>query len=919
MNSELFDFSHMTDDEKNKLLTQFCGNYHLIINNKGVIVAASDEFIFLVGYAASKLIGHQFSQFLPENEVNDLVNINEKSSSCLINQRLLLADNLTRVINFLVAPLTISSEQFTVVSHFWPADSDNAQSSQLFVQSSIAEFLLNPDALTITAANISAQTLCGLTEQTLIQMRLSDLVNLSHSKLELELNKLVRDNARSLNLNLTIASGEQQYVKLTVHLVELAGTPLLHIQTVNITDHQEHIKKLQQGVDLNDSLFDLLPTASLLMDSLGNIEKINQAMAQLLGQPSQALLGQHVRSVLPPALVSKISPLDSSKCRLSLELNNQMLDVEFCQQPIRDRFNFSQGLLLTIAIKKAAQLPVRLKALETVNDMALLAIFTLDPQGRFIYINEAFEQQSRYKSPSIIGRHILLLNDSSNDPFIFNNMLDALQEKSSWRGTLKLSHPHSGFYWADVSIKPVHDDRGQIECFVGVSVDTTRQKELQLSGVFRANYDEATGLANDILAKDRLEGMLARARRRKLTVAVIYLDITEIESIGYELGTEKSSLLLSTYCTMMRGALRSEDALARMSPTRLAILLPDLPNISALEVVAAKIDKVNQQAIVVGQESFDIEIRLGISYFPDQGGDADALFLNAESSLQKAWHSNERIGCFGEQQNEQAIKHFNLRRDIVAALDSGQLKALYQPILDLASNKVTAFEVIVCWHHPQHGRTEGDDVYAVAEASGIMADLGLWLFEKACADLRHWHEQGYPNLSVALNLSHGQLRDRQIAHSFAQILQTYEIAPKQISVELPLSYMATQWLDLESILQELSLLGLTLQYDKFGERGAYISDLSSFPFSGLKLSAKYVAQLEDNQTTANLIQGIIRMAQALDMTVTAVGVDNLSEFVQLQEMGCHYIQGDFTCRFSVRDEMDNFLSQQNDYQLLSWE
>jgi len=919
MDSKLFDFPGMGVSEPDELLAQFFRLYQVTIDQQGIVVQASDEFILRSGYSGAKLIGKPFSMLLPADEKNFLKQVRGHSIPKAYQQTLLCADQSVRSVNLTLATLTMASEQFMVVTHCdWSVNKIESQLT-LFKKSSFGEFLITPESFTIVAANDCAQTLCGLSQQVLSSQTFSDIINVSDWQLSTELSKLLNDRDRSCNLSVVTASGELQLVKLTAHRVEFAGEPFIHLQTIEISAHQVHLQKVQQATDLTDSLFDLLPTASLLMDNLGNIAKINQAMTSLLGRSSDDLLGLHVRSVLPPVLFAKISPMEASICRIQVELNQQALDVEFHQQPMRDRFSSSQGLLLTIAPQKIAQLPVRIKALETVNEMALLAIFTLNPQGEFIYINEAFEQQSRYKSVQLIGHHISLLNGSAKDPYIFNNMLDSLQIKNSWRGNLKFTYPYGSYYWADVSIKPVYNERGEIENFVGVSTDTTRQKELQQTGVFLANYDLDTGLANDILAKDRLEGMLARARRRKLTVAVIYLDITEIESLAFEVGTVKSSELLSAYCTMLRSALRSEDAVARMSQTRLAILLPDLPNTSALEVVAAKIDKVNQKNIVVAQDSFDIDIRLGIAYYPEQGSDADSLFLNAESSLQKAWHANESIGCFGEQQNEQAIKHFNLRRDIVKALASGKLKTLYQPILDLASNKVTEFEVMVCWQHPKHGLIEGEAIYAVAEAGGIMSELGLWLFEQACIDLKYWHAKGYSDISVALNLSHGQLRNRHIAQSFAEILQKHGIAAQQVSVELPISYMATQWLELEDILQEFSLMGLTLQYDKFGERGAYISDLSSFPFSGLKLSASYVSQLEDNQTTANLIQGIIRMAQALDMTVTAVGVDSLSEFVQLQNMGCHYIQGDFTCRFASREEMDVFLGQQSDYPLLSWE
>lgn len=162
---------------------------------------------------------------------------------------------------------------------------------------------------------------------------------------------------------------------------------------------------------------------------------------------------------------------------------------------------------------------------------------------------------------------------------------------------------------------------------------------------------------------------------------------------------------------------------------------------------------------------------------------------------------------------------------------------------------------------------------------------------------------------LSINLSHGQLRDNQIADKFTEILGRYNVDNHRLSLELPLSYIATQWLKLDEILQQLSLLGFTLEYDKFGDRGAYISDLRNFPFRGIKLTEDYVSHIDEDASTANLVEGIVSMASSLNLEATAVGVNEFSQILQLQEMGCRRAQGDFLGGYTDRDGVVKFIEQ----------
>ena len=921
MNKEFLNFTTHSKAHNDALLNQMIKLYHLIVNEQGDIEHVSDSFAQFLGYLPNNLIGIKVQQIIPEFS-NTFICSDQASilNNNLFKQKVKLANRSYKVVEFSTIEISILSQAYKGVSHFSLAqDYQQSDEHQLFEQSGIAEFLVCPVTLTINAANQCAQNLCGLEQSALSQMLFSDLCEYSCAQLLNHLKNNSQSPEDSLNLELIVASGELKLMQLEVNLVRLSDGAALHIQAINVSDQKEQIFKIAHAENLNQALFNNLKLPSLMMDSFGTIERINPEMAQILDQTCDQLVGQRARNILPSELSALIPAMTYSSDQEVLCVNNELIKINFIQQPIRDHNNQSLGLLLTIEPIVKKQQPLQSKALEVSNSMNVFAIFVIDKMGNFLYVNECFERQTGYKSPQLVGQNLRLIIDSSAQSLDLKGIIEVINQQNMWRGSFKNTSHQGGSYWIDLTLKPMLDKNDKIESYVGVSVDITQQKELNKAGAYLANYDMATGLANPVLAKDRLEGMLSRAGRRKLTVAVIYLDISKMIIFTQDLGLIKSNQILVTYCNMLKRALRNEDALVRISQTRLAILLPDLPNTTAIEVVVAKIDKVNNQLISISDDQYDIDVRQGVSFYPEQCKDADTLFLNAESSLQRAWYSNERIGCFGDQQNESAVRNFNLRRDIVTALERDQIEVLYQPILELATNKVFALEARLQWNHEVHGSISGDDLHTIAEASGIMKELGLWMFEQGCIDLTHWREQGHESLILAINISHGQLRDKNVATIFGEILARYRLPPQLISLELPLSYIATQWLDLDRILQEFSLMGMSLQYDRFGERGAYISDLRNFPFTGLKISAEYISQLEDDPSAANLVLAIISMAKALNMKVTAVGVDHLAQMLQLQEMGCHFIQGDYSLGYSSRDAMDRFLIQEDGYQQLSWQ
>jgi len=664
---------------------------------------------------------------------------------------------------------------------------------------------------------------------------------------------------------------------------------------------------MASAVEVSDSLFESRDYALLMIDSFGVITKANSKMTELLDD--SALVGKRAKGVLPSHLERLVSTSEASSHDVVIERAGRSQKMVFKHQPLRDKAGKVMGVLIELSDHAGSIDSLKYRALYAASLAADYALFITDVQGNILFVNEIFEQQTGYSGADVLGQDVSLLTGDStsdeNDQYLWS----AIHRKDTWRGVLKSKKRSGANYWIDLVVEPLLDDKGNVECIVWLSHDITMEKELQKTGTYMANYDVTTGLANAVLARDRLEGMIGRARRRKMIVSVIYIDVGGFEGLEQRHGEHIASGVLTQYCQRLRTALRAEDSLARMSKGRIAVLLPDLPNIDALEVVSAKIDKVNQRQLSIGDTPIEMDFRQGVAFSPEQGVSAASLFKNAEASLLKAWSDHNPIGCFGQAYNKKALTHFQLRRELLEAIEEQKLSVIYQPICEVKGGRLYSVEANIMWQHKRFGLIGNDEIYTMAEASGCVQELGFMLLHQVCIDAKRWQEEGYDDFKIGINLSHGQLRDRHVAKKIDKIVQQHAMSTNRLALEIPLSYIATQWLDLDEIFQELSLLGASLQYDKFGERGAYISDLRHFPFNGIKLSQTYVAQIDNDPSAANLVQGIIAMALSLNLEVTAIGVKDLSQLLQLQEMNCHFAQGDFFTGFCSPEELSQYFVQ----------
>lgn len=438
----------------------------------------------------------------------------------------------------------------------------------------------------------------------------------------------------------------------------------------------------------------------------------------------------------------------------------------------------------------------------------------------------------------------------------------------------------------------VDDAAGQAIRIIGTMQDVTERKSAEERIQFLAYYDALTGLPNRTLLQDRISVALARARRNHKRAALIFLDLDHFKSINDSLGHSVGDRLLQGVAERLKRSLREEDSVARLGGDEFLVLLPDIAEAAEATGAAQRIARTMSEVFVIQDHLLNITGSIGISLFPDHGTDIEALIKNADMAMYSA-KENGRNSCqfFSQDLNMRAMERWSLQNSLRGALAKKELFLLYQPQVDIATGKLTGVEALIRWQHPEMGLVPPDKFIPVAEDSGLIVPIGEWVLKTACAQARQWHETGLPAVSIAVNISAVQSRERGFLDSVKTVLRETGLAPQYLELELTETLLISNADVMILMLEELKEIGLKLSIDDFGTGYSSLSYLTRFPIHKLKIDRAFVRDIAVNPNAALITGTIISMAKSLNIKVIAEGVESEAQLAFLRARQCDEIQG----------------------------
>ena len=433
--------------------------------------------------------------------------------------------------------------------------------------------------------------------------------------------------------------------------------------------------------------------------------------------------------------------------------------------------------------------------------------------------------------------------------------------------------------------------------FATIFDDITDQKRAEDEIQKLAYFDTLTSLPNRTLMRDRIDQSLAQAQRSKEIVGVMFLDIDRFKDINDTLGHVSGDELLKAIAERLRSCVRQSDTVARVGGDEFVIILNNVKSQQDVIATAGKVLAVLRLPVELnGQEVFSTG-SLGIALYPMDGEEADILLKNADTAMYQAKEQGRNTYQFyTSDMNAQAFERLLLGNDLRRALERGEFSLHYQPQICLKTGKMVGAEALLRWHHPDLGLLAPATFIPLAEETGLILPLGLWVLKTACGQNKAWQDMGFPPFKMAVNLSGRQFKQLNLTDTIRQTLNKAGLDPTCLELEITESILMENAPSTRKILQELKLMGVQISIDDFGTGYSSLSYLKHFPIDRLKIDRSFVHDVNYDSDDAAIAEAIIALGHSLRIKVLAEGVETKEQLDFLRELHCDEMQGYYFSR-----------------------
>ena len=447
------------------------------------------------------------------------------------------------------------------------------------------------------------------------------------------------------------------------------------------------------------------------------------------------------------------------------------------------------------------------------------------------------------------------------------------------------------------SIAPIYDREGHPTGAVIVFRDVSQARAMAEQMAHSVEHDFLTGLPNRMLLNDRISQAIATAPRHQSQVAVLFLDLDGFKHINDSLGHGIGDKLLQSIAARLVTCVRESDTVSRQGGDEFVVLLSEVEHWEDAAIVARRMLKAVAEAHLIDRHDLHVTTSIGVSVFPDDGGDAETLIKNADTAMYQA-KANGRQGFqfFMPAMNVRAVERQSIEENLRRALERKEFVLYYQPKVNLATGAITGAEALIRWTHPTRGLILPAQFIPVAEDCGLIRPIGSWVLREACRQARAWSDSGLPAASMAVNVSAMELRDENYLASLLAVLDETGMDPKMLELELTETVLMTHAESAASILLTLREHGVQVAIDDFGTGFSSLSYLRKFPIDALKIDQSFVSQVTGSGDETSIVAAVISMARGLRLRVVGEGVETPEQMRFLRAHDCDEVQGYYFSR-----------------------
>ena len=550
----------------------------------------------------------------------------------------------------------------------------------------------------------------------------------------------------------------------------------------------------------------------------------------------------------------------------------------------------SRGTVQDVSERQQAEETINLYA--NVFRYSAEAILITDEANRIVATNPALTELTGYTQAELAGKDPHVLASGLTPEATYQEMWSTLKETGQWQGELFDRRKDGAIYPKWISISVVRDGEGKVKNHIATFVDISARKAAEKHIYQLAHHDPLTGLYNRFSLEERLGQALMQVQREGGQLALLFIDMDRFKVINDTLGHHVGDALLVEIARRLQGVVRDSDIVARIGGDEFVVVLTGIEESMAAMTVAEKIVTNLGVPYEIGEHQLHSTPSVGISLYPEDGRDAEGLMKSADTAMYHAKaQGRNNYQFFTPQMNAAAHERFVLERDLRVALERGEYEVYYQPKIETGSGRVSGVEALIRWNHPHKGMIPPDRFIPIAEETGLIEAIGLWVLDEACRQLALWREQGLGSLKMAVNLSPRQLRDIKLVDGLKQILTKHQIEEGELELEVTETAAMANAEQAIDQMHAIRATGVELAIDDFGTGYSSLAYLKLFPIQTLKLDRTFVRDIEEDENDAAICMATIALAHTLGLTVVAEGVETEAQRDFLASYDCDSLQG----------------------------
>lgn len=529
------------------------------------------------------------------------------------------------------------------------------------------------------------------------------------------------------------------------------------------------------------------------------------------------------------------------------------------------------------------------------------AVICTDILGKITYLNLVAEKMTGWSLEEVAGRPMTAVFDVVDGvsrlpiPDPMERAVDQNRTVGIPSSSILIRRDGSEIAIED-SVSPIHDREASVIGAVIIFRDVSMARAMTQQITHSAQHDPLTNLPNRLLLNDRIGQAITLARRHTLRVAVLFLDLDGFKHINDSLGHPTGDKLIQSVASRLVDSVRGPDTVSRQGGDEFVVLLSEMQEAEDAAVVARRIVRALEEPHHVDSHELYVTASIGVSVYPDDGLDAETLIKNADTAMYEA-KENERQGYqfFKSGMNLRVVERQFIEENLRRALAREELALHYQPKVNLKTGEIIGAEALLRWTHLDRGPIRPEEFIPVAEESGLILPIGLWVLRAACEQAQNWVSANIPPMSIAVNVSAVQLRSRQFLPTLFATLDETGLDPKLLEVEVTEGLLMKSRDFTSVILQQIRERGIKVAIDDFGTGYSSLSYLHKFPVDALKIDQSFIRQIAHSDGTS-IVSAIISMGRNLGLRIVAEGVETKEELTFLKSQQCDEGQGYYFSR-----------------------